>query len=211
MSIQSFYIYYASQKTTIMKQKPATTKKIATTLLVVIILFATSCKKEKTTNPDDYVVRVGNQAFGAYLNGQPWVADYRDAGNGIEPITVSMRDPYLPGLIPHYTYMWLYGLKSNEEISIYISPPLVPGRKLLNVTTFPYPQELQPPSYGMYYVYLPERKYMTTTAVTGFIDIMSVDTLRRTIEGRFEFEAINSATNEKIKITNGYFKKNAPK
>jgi hypothetical protein len=85
------------------------------------VLIASSCKKDKT--PEDYVVHVGNQAFGVYLNGQPWVADYRDAGNGVEPITVSMRDPYIPGLIPHYTYMWIFGQKANEEISLYTPPP----------------------------------------------------------------------------------------
>lgn len=170
------------------------------------ILSASNCKKDDT--PQDYIVREGNQAFGVYLNGQPWIANYRDAGSGIGPIDVSMRDPYLAGQIPHYTYMWIIGKKSNERIELYIPPPLVPGRKLLNQTTFPYPYELTPPAYGMYYIYSPEKRYMTNNIITGYVDIISCDTTHAQIEGRFEFEAINTSTNEKVKITNGYFKKN---
>jgi hypothetical protein len=169
-------------------------------------LMSGSCKKDKT--PEDYVVRVGNQAFGAYLNGQPWIADYRDAGNGVEPITVSMRDPYIPGLIPHYTYMWIFGQKANEEISLYIPPPLVPGRVLLNTTTYPWPSVLPSGAYGMYRIFTPEKRYMTTNTVSGYIDIISCDTTRTHIEGKFHFEAINTNTNEKVTVSNGYFKKN---
>jgi hypothetical protein len=174
-------------------------------LIFALIINAAGCKDEKTEQ--DYVVRVGNQAFGVYLNGQPWIADYRDAGNGVEPIYVRMVNG---GIIPHvddYNYIWAKALKSNEEVSLYIPPPLKPGRVLLNKATYPYPQELRPPAYGMYRIFSPEKGYMTTTSVIGYVDIISADTIQRTIEARFEFEAINTATNEKVKITNGYFKK----
>jgi Family of unknown function (DUF6252) len=180
-------------------------KPFLTTLLAALLLLA-ACKKEKN-NPDDYIVRVGNQAFGVYLNGQPWVADYRDAGNGVEPIDVAMLDPYIPGLIPHFNYMWITGKKSNERIEIYLPPKLSAGRVSLNTTTYPWPSVQPAGAYGMYYVYNPEKRYMTNANVTGFVDIISVDTVARTAEGRFEFEAVNSATGEKVKITNGYFKK----
>jgi hypothetical protein len=193
-----------------MLQKPTTGYYIFL-LMALTLICASACKKEKTTNPEDYIVRVGNQAFGAYLNGQPWVADYRDAGNNIEPIDVAMYDNYIPGLIPHFKYMWILAKKVNERIELYIPPPLVAGRISLNTTTYPWPSVRPNGAYGMYYVYNPEKRYMTTNSVVGYIDIISCDTTRGLIEGRFEFEAINTTTNEKIKITNGYFKKNAPK
>jgi hypothetical protein len=174
-------------------------------LLLLVLLMA--CKKESAKTPDDYIVRVGNQAFGCYLNGQPWVADYRDAGSGIEPISVKMYNSYLPGQIPHYNYMVINGLKQSEDIEVYIPAPLIPGRILLNINTFPYPSIARPPAYGMYTTYSPAKRFMTTSVVTGYVDIISCDTILRQIEGRFEFDAINTTTNEKIKITNGYFKK----
>jgi Family of unknown function (DUF6252) len=162
------------------------------------VLMASSCKKDKT--PEDYVVHVGNQAFGVYLNGQPWIADYRDAGNGVEPISVRM--------FATPSYMWIYGQKSNEEISLYIPPPLKVGRVLLNSTTYPWPLVRPNGAYGMYEIYTPGKRYMTNSIITGFIDITSCDTTIGHIEGKFEFDAINTSTNEKIKITNGYFKRN---
>jgi hypothetical protein len=178
------------------------TKAVKTTLKLrfAIILFCTlivavSCKKDKTKTPEDYRVTVGRQTFGVYLNGQPWVANYRDVGNGIEPISLGMFDSYLPGLLPHNTYMWIRGLKANEEISLYIPAPLVVGRKQLNITTFPRPYILDPPAYGMYYVYSPEKRYMTNEIVSGYVDILRVDTLQGKIEGKFEYNAINSSTN----------------
>jgi hypothetical protein len=59
----------------------------------------------------------------------------------------------------------------------------------------------------MYEIYSPYDQYMTNDTVVGYVDILSCDTMRSQIEGRFEFEAINTLTNEKVKITNGYFKK----
>jgi Family of unknown function (DUF6252) len=166
------------------------------------VLMASSCKKDKT--PEDYVVHVGNHAFGVYLNGQPWVADYRDPGNGVEPISVRM----IWSSVPRYNYMWIYGQKSNEEISLYIPPPLVPGRVLLNTTTYPWPSVSPNGAYGMYRIFTPEKRYMTTNTVSGYIDIISCDTILNKIEGKFHFEAINTSTNEKVTISNGYFKKN---
>jgi hypothetical protein len=177
-----------------------TQKPFLTTLLAILLLAA--CKKEKN-NPDDYIVRVGNQAFGVYLNGQPWVADYRDAGNGVEPIDIAI----LKNTTYNYYYMWIRALKSNEEISLYIPPPLVPGRILLNTTTFPWPLVRPKGAYGMYSVYTPSKKFITNKDVNGYIDILSADTLLKKIEAKFEFEAIDSVSNQKIRITNGYFKK----
>lgn len=191
---------YLTFNTTAMKQK------LIPLLFSISVCLFISCKEEKT--PEDYIVHVGNQAFGVYLNGQPWIADYRDAGNGIEPIDIAMLQGGGVSGIPVYNYIWATAKKSNEEVSVYIPPPLVPGRVLLNTNTFPYPQALRPAAYGMYRVYSPTRKYITTNVVTGYIDIIRADTVQRSIEARFEFEAINTATNEKIKITNGYLKKN---
>lgn len=167
------------------------------------LLTASSCKKEAAAN-DDYIVRENNQEFGAYLNGQPWKPNYRDAGNGIGPIDVAIYfDP-----VDRYHYMWVRALKTNEEISLYIPPPLVPGRKLLNQSTIPYPYNLEPLAYGLYEVYSPNKKFITNNIVSGYIDIISCDTIGKKVEARFEYEAINTATNEKVTISNGSFKKN---
>ncbi len=176
--------------------------------MLLVIFITTSCKKDKTEpSIETYRVTMGNQAFGAYVNGQPWVADYRDAGNNYGPLDISMFDDYLPGFLPHYYWVWAKALKVNEKISLYIPPPLKPGRVFLNKTTYPYPAELNPPAYGMYEVYDPSKRYMTDANVTGYIDIIRADTITGSIEATFEFEAVNTATNEKVKITNGYFKK----
>jgi hypothetical protein len=92
------------------------------------------------------------------------------------------------------------------KILIFISPPLTVGRKYLNTTTFPYPNILKPPAYGMYQIYNPSKRFMTNNIVTGYVDIIRVDTMGSSIEGKFEFEAINTVTQEKVKITNGYFR-----
>jgi Family of unknown function (DUF6252) len=159
------------------------------------------CKKDKT--PEDYIVRVGNQAFGVYLNGQPWIADYRDAGINYGPLDITMW--WNP--VDRWNYLTIDALKANEKISLYIPPPIVAGRIALNKTTLPHPSVLDPPAYGMYQIYSPSKRYMTSETVTGYIDIISCDTTRNHIEGRFEFEAINTSTNEKVTISNGYFKK----
>jgi hypothetical protein len=171
-------------------------------LISALIISTAGCKDEKTEQ--DYIVRVGNQAFGVYLNGQPWIADYRDAGINYGPLDITMF--WNP--VDRFNYMAINGLKSNEEISLYIPPPLKVGRVTLNKTTLPHPPVLDPPAYGMYYVYTPTKRYMTNEIITGYIDIIQCDTVQRKIEGRFEFEAINTSTNEKVKITNGYFKLN---
>jgi hypothetical protein len=173
----------------------------------IMLLTMASCKKDKLKTPEDYRVTVGSQTFGAYLNGQPWVPDYRDAGNGVGPIDVGMfRGGGVAG-IPYYNYLWVTAKKNNESFSIYLPSPLKLGRVLLNQNTFPYPAELYPKPYGTFEIYNPQKFFITNQNVTGFVDILSVDTIRKDIEATFEFEAFNSQTNEKIKITNGYFKR----
>jgi hypothetical protein len=176
-------------------------------IVAIFFLSCLACKKSNPKTPDDFIVRSGNQAFGAYLNGQPWVADYSDPGSGIGPLSITMYDFYLPGLIPRYNYIWATASKANESMEIYLPPPLVPGRVILNTNTFPYPSVIRPPAYGMYHIYNPSKRYLTNNTVTGFVDIIACDTILRTIEALFEFEAINTSTGEKVKITNGYFKK----
>ncbi len=184
---------------------------IPITIIAILFFTATSCKKDKTKTPEDYRVTIphaagGTQSLGLYLNGQPWVPDYKDAGNGVQPIQVSM---YASGTfgIDAYRYMWIRGLKGNEDFDIYIPPPLTLGRKLLNSSTYPYPSIINPSAYGMYQIYSPSKRYMTNNLITGYIDIIRVDTIKSEIEATFEFEAVNTTTNEKVKITNGYFKK----
>jgi hypothetical protein len=179
-----------------------TQKPFLTTLLAALLIFA-ACKKEKNS-PDDYIVRDGNKAMGLYLNGLPWIANYRDAGSGITPLSISMFwNPVL-----RYNYMWIRGLKANEEISIYLPPPLTVGRKSLSTTTFPWPSVRPNGAYGMYEIYSPYDQYMTNDTVVGYVDILSCDTMRSQIEARFEYESINKQTNRRIRVTNGYFKLN---
>jgi Family of unknown function (DUF6252) len=177
--------------------------KKATIFMLLVICITTSCKKDKAEqSPESYRVTAGNQSFGVYLNGQPWVPDYRDPGNSVEPISVRMIESG-----NNYNFMTIYGQKANEEISIYIPPPLTIGRKYLNKTTFPYPNILRPPGYGMYYIYSPTKRYLTNENITGYVDIIRADTFYRSIEGTFQFDAINTTTNEKISVTNGYFRR----
>jgi hypothetical protein len=171
-------------------------------LFSAFFISASGCKDEKVEQ--DYIVKSDNKVLGVYLNGQPWIADYRDAGINFGPLDITMFwDP-----VDRYNYMVVRGLKANEEISLFIPPPLKTGRVLLNKTTLPHPWSLSPSPYGMYYIYTPTKRYMTNESSTGYIDILQCDTSQRKIEARFEFEAINTATNEKVKITNGYFKLN---
>lgn len=178
-------------------------------LVLLLTIFFACCKKDnpKILGPEDYRVTYGNQTFGAYLNGQPWVPDYSDPGNGVGPFDVSMYSTGSPGNFQ--MYMWIFGKKSNEEISVFIPSPLTIGRKYLNTSTQPYPTfGSTTPAYGMYKIFAPTKKYMTNITVTGYVDIIKQDTLLGKIEGVYEFEAIDNITQEKIKITNGYFKRN---
>jgi hypothetical protein len=88
--------------------------------LAFLPLLASNCKKEKTKTPEDYVVHQGRQAFGAYLNGQPWVADYRDAGINFGPLQLG----FYYSSFNRYFYAWFQDFKANEEISIFLPPPL---------------------------------------------------------------------------------------
>jgi hypothetical protein len=181
--------------------------KKTTIFMLLVICITTSCKKDKNKTPEDYRVTIGSQTFGAYLNGQPWVADYNDPGNGVGPIDVGMfRGGGVAG-IPNYYYLWVTAKKNNEAFSIYLPSPLKIGRVMLNQNTFPYPAELYPKPYGQFEIYTPYKSFITNQNVTGFVDILSVDTVRKDIEATFEFEAINTTTQEKVKITNGYFKR----
>jgi hypothetical protein len=180
-----------------------TCNRVKALIFLAFICFLLSCKKETLKHPDEYLVYDGNQVFGAYLNGQPWVADYRDVGYNIGPLDITMWwSSY-----NKYHYMTVSGQKDNEAISLYIPPPITTGRVQLNTSTYPHPWFLYPSAYGMYESYTPYKRYMTTNVVTGYIDILQCDTMKHTIEARFEFEAINSQTGEKVKITNGYFRK----
>lgn len=170
-------------------------------LLTGTLLF-TSCKKDK--KPPNEVVTVNNMSFGARVNGQPFIADLWDYGNNIPPLKIKM----LYNSTYNYNYMWIRADKANTQISLYIKPPLIIGRKLLNKTTLPYPSQIRPEDYGMYSVFYPSKDYRTTDEFTGFIEIINVDTVQNRIEAKFEFEAINSQTGEKVKVTNGYFKLN---
>lgn len=172
------------------------------TLACVVMFIFSACKKDKAEPPSE-VVTVNNMSFGCRIDGKSFIADAWDYGNNIPPVSIKM----IHNSTYDYNYMWIKGNKSNEQISLYINPPLVVGRKLLNQTTLPWPM-VRPKDYGMFSVFTPSKDYMTTNSITGHIDILSVDTVQRKIEARFEFEAVNSSTGEKIKATNGYFKLN---
>jgi hypothetical protein len=181
-----------------------TLKKASAILLLLLLISTTSCKKDKIKTPEDYRVTYGNQTFGAYLNGQPWVADYRDAGNGVGPLDIQMQSVGNPG--SSIINMWLIARKNNEQINIYLPGPLQPGRILLNKNTQPYPYELNPQPYGMYELYSPQKRFITNTDVTGFVDILRYENYGK-IEAKFEFTAKSQTSNETITITNGYKKK----
>lgn len=121
-------------------------------LLTGTLLF-TGCKKDKKL-PNE-VVTVNNMSFGARVNGQPFIADLWDYGNNIPPLKIKMLyDP-----VDRYNYIWMRADKANNQVSLYINPPLITGRKFLNKTTMPYPQALEAKDYGMYSIFYPSKDY----------------------------------------------------
>ncbi len=59
---------------------------------------------------------------------------------------------------------------------------------------------------ALYSNYNPYLNYYTSPIVNGYINFTTCDTINGKFEGKFEFEAINTTTQEKVKITNGYFR-----
>jgi hypothetical protein len=171
-------------------------------LLIFTIFFFTNCKKDKTKTPEDYRVTYGNQTFGAYVNGQPWVPDYSDPGNGVGPIdfiflnngnnTVKLR---------------IVARKNSEHLNIFIPADLSIGRFDFNTNGGTHPIEPNPPAYGLIEKYFPSSVYKTNTQFTGYINIKKYSRNFPQFEADFEFTAINNLNGDIIKVTNGYLRK----
>jgi hypothetical protein len=175
-------------------------------ILFCTLIVATSCKKDKIKTPEDYRVTVGNQSFGAYLNGQPWVPDYRDVGNGVEPIEIKLVLRGTPG---SYTRsLWVIARKSNDQLNLYIQTVTGVGRVYFDKNTQPYPFELYPQPYGIYELYTPLKRFITNLDFTGYIDIIKFNDYLGQLEATFEFTAKSQTSIETITITKGYLKRN---
>jgi hypothetical protein len=173
---------------------------------LLLLISTTSCKKDKLKTPEDYRVTVGNQTFGAYLNGQPWVPDYSDPGIGVGAIDVKLVLRGTPG--SYSRSLWVIARKNNEQLNIYIQTVNGVGKVFLDKNTQPYPYELNPQPYGMYELYSPQKRFITNIDFTGYIDIVKYDDYLGQIEAKFEFTAKSQTSNETITITNGYIKRN---
>jgi hypothetical protein len=92
--------------------------------LALLPLLASNCKKSPANDPNAYIQVRGEQSFGAYLNGQPYIPDYRDAGYNIEPFYVDMLViGRFPSSSNYYHYIYVRGRKQNSRMELYIPPP----------------------------------------------------------------------------------------
>ncbi len=175
-------------------------------ILVLFVITNINCRKVKTNNPIDYKVRWNNMVFGAFVNGVPYTADYSDPGYGVGPVNI---DFWASGTPPYSNfYTTISGLKDTEEIGIYLPNELRVGRYELNNDPNPFSSNRDTFAYGSYDKFYQNKYYRTTSTVTGYVNVTKADRNPRKVEGTFQFEAINKQTNEKVRITNGYFSKN---
>ena len=166
---------------------------ITTTLLVLF----TSCKKEVEVE----TTTVNGLTFKCKVNGNPFIADYWDYGYNIPPIHIDFCwDP-----VNRKSYFKVLAEKKNESIRLYLNGTIGLGKKYLNTTTISWPCNVHPSDYGSYDIRYPAKEFLTNSISIGYVDVIYADTTRNKIEARFEFTA-ESATAEKIKVTDGYFK-----
>lgn len=173
-------------------------------IALAIMLFFASCKKDKPKikTPEDYRVTYGNQTFGAYVNGQPWIPDYSDPGNGVGPIdfiflnngsnTVKLR---------------VVARKNYEQLNIFVPADLSIGRVEFNSNGLTHPIAPNPPAYGLIEKYYPSSVYKTNIQYNGYINITKYNRNYPQFEAEFEFIAVNTLTGDTIKVTNGYLRK----
>jgi hypothetical protein len=168
-------------------------------ILSLLAAVNISCSKEKFKP-----VTINGQTFGCQVNGKPFIPDKWDYGNNIPPVRIDFG--YSPVLVK--TEVQIIGKKENQYVEVWIESPVVEGRVYLNTTTLPFPLVTHPSSYGLYYQQNPEKTYITNSIAGGFVDIISIDTISKKIEGRFEFVGTDQSTGNIISVTYGYFKRN---
>jgi hypothetical protein len=179
--------------------------KIPIVLTIFLALLFSSCKKDnpiKPKGPEDYRVSYDKLTFGAYVNGEPWIPDYYDVGNGVGPI-----DFIFLGNGSNTVKLKVVAQKNSEHLNIFVPADLSIGRFEFNTNGGTHPTLSNPPAYGLFQKYYPSKEYKTNTQYTGFINITKYNRYYPQFEATFEFTAVNPSTGDTIKVTNGYLRK----
>jgi len=167
----------------------------------MLVLSSSSCKKDKIQ--DSNLVTVNGQVFGCDVNDKPFIADRWDNGNNIPPVHVTFWYAF-----SKFSHLIASGDKENERVEIFLKSPLTIGRRELKFRTRPYPIETVQKDYGLYQIRYPYTEYITNDTLGGYVDIISVDTINQKIEARFEFTGTDRYTNNKVRVSKGYLKRN---
>jgi len=172
--------------------------------LPVILAFSTlllSCEKEKRAK--EQLTTVNGNTFGALLNGKSYVPDYYDAANNVHAISIYF---WYNSINSKVRLQLISRRKSGDFIEVHLTGPFTQGRRLLNVTTNPYPWNGTPPDYSRYTLLNPSKDFITNNLIGGYVDILKIDTVAQKIEARFEFTGTEPISGEQVNVTNGYFR-----
>lgn len=165
-------------------------------LLTVLIISFSTCKKDEDCPPDlPCATQIGENTFGCYINGMPWVAK-------IEPF---IFDPTAHKLEASYdetdygtfndNYMRLLGVYQGDSYSsiiIHCKPLLGPGKIDISSLNF----------YGIRFRNSNET-YEIDKSSNYEINITKLDLEKNILSGTFFFKAINNM--DTISITDGRF------
>ena len=99
--------------------------------------------------------------------------------------------------------------RDERDMSIYLEKVNSVGRYELNFDTNIRPNILNPKNYAYYTIRkpspTPDEFYITTSQVTGWVNLTVADITNRRLAGTFEFEAIDNQTGKIVRITKGRF------
>jgi hypothetical protein len=172
--------------------------KIPILLFTVFCCIQSSCKKDKAPSE---LVTVNSQTFGCRIDGVPFIADKWDFGNNIPPVRIRFRySNFSPPKLQ------IIAEKENEFVEVWLNSPFIKGNRQVQFNTRPYPIEGLPKDYCLYQIVTPDKEFITNSAIGGYVNILSIDTINQKVEARFEFTVTNQTTGNIVSITNGYFK-----
>ena len=165
-----------------------------------LILFNFSCKKDPVDNPE--TVTINGQTFGCRVDVTPFVADKWDYGLNIPPIKIEWRArPFLGG-----RDIYVIARRENERIEIWLNHPFIAGNREVKITTMSYPNQYPPNDYALYRTISPDKEYITTNALGGNFNFVTVDSISGKIHVVFEFIGTEISSANKKTVTNGVFK-----
>ncbi len=173
---------------------------------IIVLLTMVSCKKVIIKTAEDYRIKYGNVTFGCFINGVPWVPNYGDPGSGVGPVSISNFASGSPSAPFFYTV--IEALSNYERLTIYLPNDIIEKKYLLNYNSGIYPTNNKNLPSADFTKYYPYSVYTTNQNTTGYVNVTTVKYGNGgKIEGTFECELTLPSTNEKLLITNGYFKR----